>query len=110
MIKHFAIGIFVLLGSATVSFAGEVAQTNILQQAQKVNVDTHVNIPTSTGANLSGGISHTAKPKPPGPGGTNPSQTRPGINSNIDIRVRPKPKGPGGTETLPQINSINQAP
>lgn len=69
MIKHFAIGIVVLLGSATVSFAGEVAQ--------KVNVDTKVNIPTSTGVKLGDVILDTAIPKPPRPGGTNPLQTRP---------------------------------
>ena len=109
MIKHFAIGVVVLLGSATVSFAGEVAQTNTLQQVQKVNVDTHVNIPTSTGAKLGGRISDTTRPKPPGPGGSDALQARPGIDSNINTRIRPKPKGPGGTEALPQINSINQA-
>jgi hypothetical protein len=100
MIKQFAIGIVVLLGSATVSFAGEVAK--------KVNVGTYVNVPISTGAKLGDVISDTARPKPPGPGGSDALQARPGIDSNINTRVRPKPKGPGGTEALPQINSINQ--
>lgn len=99
MIKQFAIGMIVLLGSATVSFAGEVAK--------KVNVGTYVNVPISTGAKLGGVISDTARPKPTGPGGSD-ALAQPRIDSNINTRVRPKPKGPGGTEALIQINPINQ--